>query len=105
VVATVLIKPGKVLKVIAKAPDLGVPLGTDPRPVAVELRHGAVRHCFLFGGVKSRYKPDKKLLERNAAPATVCPGGGSPSGAFDSPDPRDGFVLSGPAAARGCAAR
>lgn len=71
---TVQIKRGKSLKVIAAAVDVGVPLGTDPRAVRVELRHGAVRHCFEFGpGTKGKFKVDKKLLAKRAGRATGCP--------------------------------
>ena len=80
VVATVQIKTGKSLKVVANATDLGVPLATDPRPVRIEVRHGDLRHCVEFGG-QGKHKPDKKLLAKNARAATICPGG-SPSGAF-----------------------
>jgi hypothetical protein len=75
VVATVLIKAGKSLKVIANADDLGVPLADDPRPVRVEVRHGDYRHCLEFGG-RGKHKPDKKLLSRNAPVASACPGDG-----------------------------
>jgi len=72
VVATVLVKSGKALKVIANAPDLGIPLATDPRPVRIELRHGDVRHCVEFGG-SGPFKIDKKVLSRKAEPADSCP--------------------------------
>jgi hypothetical protein len=72
VVATVLLKTGKVLKIVAQATDVGVPLATDPRPVRIELRHGDVRHCLEFGG-QGKHKADKKLVSRNAAPAGGCP--------------------------------
>jgi hypothetical protein len=71
VVATVLLKTGKVLKIVAQATDVGVLLATDPRPVRIELRHGDVRHCLEFGG-QGPYKPDKKLVSRNAAAAGSC---------------------------------
>jgi hypothetical protein len=75
VVATVQIKTGKALKVVANADDLGVPLPTDPRPVRIEVRHGTARHCLEFGGAKGQHKADKKLLAKTAPPATVCPAG------------------------------
>jgi hypothetical protein len=75
VVATVQIKAGKMLKVVANADDLGVPLATDPRPVRISVRHGAVLHCFEFGGAKGQHRPGKKLLARRAGRASVCPGG------------------------------
>jgi hypothetical protein len=74
VVATVQIKAGKMLKVVANADDLGIPLATDPRPVRISVRHGEVVHCFEFGGVKWRHRPNKKLLARRASPAATCPG-------------------------------
>jgi hypothetical protein len=74
VVATVLLKAGKVLKIVANATDLGIPLATDPRPIRLELRHGDVRHCLEFGG-QGRHKPGQKLLSRNAAVAAACPSG------------------------------
>ena len=81
VVATVQIKAGKLLKVVAAADDLGVPLTDDPKPVRIEVRHGDVRHCLEFGG-QGPFKAGKKLLAKNAGPAAGCPGAGSPSGAF-----------------------
>jgi hypothetical protein len=80
VVATVQIKTGKALEIVAEAEDLGVPLASDPRPVRLELRHGDVRHCLEFGGT-GQFKAGKKLLAKNAAQATACPAA-SPSGAF-----------------------
>lgn len=74
VVATVQLKAGKMLKVVANAEDLGIPLSTDPRPVRIAVRHGGVLHCFEFGGQKVQHRPDKKLLARRASPAATCPG-------------------------------
>jgi hypothetical protein len=74
VVATVQIKSGKMLKVVANGDDLGVPLDADPRPVRLELRHGDLRHCVEFGvDTRGMHKPGKKLLARKADPATACP--------------------------------
>lgn len=74
VVATLQLKAGKMLKVIANADDLGIPLTTDPRPVRIEVRHGEWRHCVEFGGAKAQHKPDRKLLAKSASPAPACPG-------------------------------
>lgn len=82
IVSTVMLKVGKALRVVAGAADLGIPLDADPRPVRISVRHGAVMHCFEFGGEKGRYRPDRKLLARNASAATACPDAGSPGGAF-----------------------
>jgi hypothetical protein len=67
------LKRGKQLKLSAQASDLGVPLATDPRPVRIEVTHGALRHCFEFGGTKGSHKPGKKLLASKAAAASACP--------------------------------
>ena len=81
VAASVRIKSGKMLKVIANAEDLGIPLATDPRPIRLELRHGDVRHCFEFGGI-GKHKANKKLLAKKADPAAACPAVASPNSAF-----------------------
>jgi len=75
VVLTVVVKEGKLLKLKARADDLGVPLATDPRPVRIELRHGDVRHCLEFGG-EGKHMPDKKLITKGAEPAASCPAAG-----------------------------
>jgi hypothetical protein len=72
VVSTVRLKAGKLLKVVAKADDLGIPLARDPRPVLLEVRHDDVRHCFAFGG-DGTHTDGKKLIAKNAEPASSCP--------------------------------
>jgi hypothetical protein len=82
-VATVQVKAGKMLKVVAKADDLGIPLDADPRPVRIEVRHGDVRQCVEFpAGGPGGFKAGEKLLAKRAGVATVCPAAASPSGAF-----------------------
>jgi hypothetical protein len=73
VVSTLRLKTGRALVVKAKTDDLAVPLGTDPRPVRIEIRHGDIRHCLEFGGVGGRYVPGRKLIAKHAEPAAVCP--------------------------------
>jgi glucose/arabinose dehydrogenase len=75
---TVLVKAGTMLKVVARGDDLGVPLATDPRPVRIEVRHGAARHCVEFGGEKGKHEPNEKLIAKRAATATECPGAAVP---------------------------
>jgi hypothetical protein len=83
IVATVQVKAGKMLKVVAKADDLGIPLDADPRPVRIEVRHGDVRQCVEFpAGGPGGFKAGKKLLAKRAGVATGCPAAASPSGAF-----------------------
>jgi hypothetical protein len=78
IAATVLVKAGRMLKVVARADDLGVPLATDPRPVRIEVRHGATRHCVEFGGEKGTHRPNRTLIAKRAPTATGCPGPGVP---------------------------
>lgn len=74
VVATVLLKTGKTLKVITNFTDLGIPLDADPRPIRIEVRHGDIRHCLRFDpGDKGKFKAGKTLLSKNRAPADACP--------------------------------
>lgn len=40
---------------------------------ALELRHGDTRHCLEFGG-QGKHTPGKKLLSKQAAAASACPG-------------------------------
>lgn len=81
-IKTILVKPGKQLKIVGKGEALGHSLGADPERVDVELRLGGRRYCMTFGG-DTTFKDGKKFLAKNAPTATGCPGGGgSPSGAF-----------------------
>jgi len=81
VVATALLKAGKMLRVTANAENLGVSLSADPRPIRIEVRHGDARHCVEFGGT-GPFKAGKKLLAKKAGPPSACPGSPSPIGAF-----------------------
>jgi len=76
-VKTLLIKPGKLVKIVGKGGDVG--LGTtNPDPVNVVLTLGAQQYCFTFGGSVT-FKEEKKYLAKDAGTGT-CPA--SPSGAF-----------------------
>jgi hypothetical protein len=82
VVANVRVKPGKAIKLLAFGRTLGLDLAGDPRPLRVEIRHGEQRYCIEFGGSRGRYIPTRKLVAKDAAPTTACPGSASSSGAF-----------------------
>jgi hypothetical protein len=73
----VMIKGGKLLKIVGKGTDTGFGT-TDPNPVNVELTLGAQTYCLTYGG-QTTFKEDKKYLAKDASAGT-CPG--SPSGAF-----------------------
>jgi hypothetical protein len=82
-VKSVLVKPGKVLKVVAKGPLLGHSLAANPEPVYVVVTLGQHRYCLTFGGTV-RFTEGKKYLAKRAGPAG-CP---SDAGAgFDAPPP------------------
>jgi hypothetical protein len=71
-IKTVVVKPGRVIKVVGKGLDLGHSLAADPRPVHVELRLGDELYCLTFGG-NARFKADKKYLAKKAPTALACP--------------------------------
>ena len=71
-ITTILVKPGKQIRIGGKGTALGHTLGGDPRPVLVELRLGAERYCFAFGGTV-KFTTDKKFLAKAAPAAASCP--------------------------------
>jgi hypothetical protein len=77
-IRSVLVKPGGTLKVVAKGPELGHTLGSDPTPVWAILTLGSRRYCVRFGGTAT-FKEGKKLLAKDAAaPASCVPTGTAP---------------------------
>jgi hypothetical protein len=77
-IKSVLVKPGKLARVIGNGSSLGHTLETDPDPVAVVLELGAQPYCGRFGGTPDFTEGTKFLAKSAPAPATC----GSPSGAF-----------------------
>jgi hypothetical protein len=78
---SILIQPGKRLKIVANGVGLGHTLGADPEPVDVVLRIGDHCYCLRFGG-ESTFKADKKWLAKSAPAPAGCPPAASPAGAF-----------------------
>lgn len=76
-VKSMIVKPGKLLKIVGKGGDVGLS-GTNPDPVNVVLKLGAQEYCLTFGGSVT-FKEEKKYTAANASTGT-CPA--SPSGAF-----------------------
>jgi len=77
-VKSVLVKPGKLARVIGKGSSLGHTLAANPDPVSVVLELGAQAYCGRFGG-STQFKVGTKYLAKRAGAPAKC---GSPSGAF-----------------------
>jgi hypothetical protein len=77
-IKSVVVKTGKLARVIGKGSSLGHTLAANPDPVAVILELGAQAYCGRFGG-SSQFKPQTKYLATSAPAPAEC---GSPSGAF-----------------------
>lgn len=75
-IKTVLVKPGKVVKVEGKGDGLGHSLAADPESVSVVLTLGGQRHCLAFGGGQGtvQFRPGRKFLAKDASAPTACPG-------------------------------
>lgn len=69
---SVLIQPGKRVKIVANGVGLGHMLTADPSPVDVVLTLGEHCYCLHFGG-EATFKPDKKWLAKRAPASPGCP--------------------------------
>jgi hypothetical protein len=76
-IKSVLVKSGKLLRIIGKGSGLGHDLTTNPDPVGVTLTLGARTYCLSFGGTV-QFKDGTKFLAKGAPAPAAC----SPSGAF-----------------------
>ena len=79
-IKSVLVKPGKLVSVVAKGSGLGHSLAANPAPVGVVLTLGSHRYCMTFGGTVT-FKEGKKFLAKDAEAGT-CPAPGFASEAF-----------------------
>ncbi len=77
-IKSVLVKPGKLARVIGSGSSLGHTLAANPDPVAVILDMGTQAYCGRFGG-SSQFTEGTKYLAKSASAPAEC---GSPSGAF-----------------------
>jgi hypothetical protein len=77
-ITSALLVPGKILRIVGKGATLAHRLGqTAPGVVIVELTLGSSRrNCLEFGG-KEKFKAGRRLVRKNAGPATQC----APAGA------------------------
>lgn len=72
-IKTVLVKPGKVVKVVGKGSLLGHTLATEPTPVRALLMLGDKTYCLQFGGTRT-FTPNVsyKAIEAPRPPLAVC---------------------------------
>ncbi len=72
-IKTVVVKPGKVVKVVGKGPLLGHTLTTDPTPVRALLTLGGKTYCLQFGGTRT-FTPGTsyKAVDALAPPLAAC---------------------------------
>jgi len=65
------LKPAKLLKVVAKGSGLGHTLAANPDPVDVVVTIGGLLHCQRYGGLVTFKTP--KLYSAKHAPTAACP--------------------------------
>jgi glucose/arabinose dehydrogenase len=70
-IRTVMVRPGKVIKVVGKGAGLGHSLGTNPDPVQVELTTGDQNYCMSFGG--GAFSADQKYIAADTSAPGSCP--------------------------------
>jgi len=71
-VKSLVVKPGKQIKIALKAKDLGVLLDATPFPTHVVLTLGEQQYCMSFGG-DATFTVGKKYVAVNAPAPAVCP--------------------------------
>jgi hypothetical protein len=70
-VKTLLIKPGKMLKVLGKGSGLGHTLGANPDPVNVVLTLGSQTYCLELGG--GDFEVDRSYAAQETGAPGACP--------------------------------
>jgi len=71
-VKSLVVKPGKQIKIALKAKDLGVLLDATPFPMHVVLTLGEQQYCMSFGG-DATFTVGKKYVAVSAPAPAVCP--------------------------------
>ena len=71
-IRSVVVKDGKVAKIVGGALDLRTSLGTDPDPVDVSLVLGNQRYCMAFGGA-TRFESTRRFAALDAPAPGACP--------------------------------
>lgn len=70
-IRSIVVKPGKVLKVVAKGEGLAVDLASEPSAIELVVRFGTHRHCIRFAD-PTVFVPDRRLVSKNAVRPTAC---------------------------------
>jgi hypothetical protein len=71
-IAAVVVRNGKLLKVMGRGSKLTHTLGADPNPVGVVLTIGTSRQCMSFGGSKPKFVAGKRFGSHGAPPPASC---------------------------------
>jgi hypothetical protein len=70
-IKAVVVKPGKLLKIVAKGSALGFDLASEPSAIEIVVRMGGERHCMRF--VKAQtFVAGRKLVSKSAARPIAC---------------------------------
>ena len=72
-IQSVIIKRGKLVKVVGRGAALGFDLDDDPNPVRLELAIGGRLFCFAYGGDTVAFKGGKRYVARRAGAPGACP--------------------------------
>jgi len=67
----VVLKPGKVMKTVAKGSELAIDLETEPSSMEVVVSVGGYRQCVRFVGTQ-RFVAGRKLVSTTSTPPTAC---------------------------------
>jgi hypothetical protein len=67
----VVLKPGKVMKTVAKGSALAIDLETEPSSMEVVVSVGGHRQCVRFVGAQ-RFVAGRKLVSTTSTPPTAC---------------------------------
>ena len=68
----VIVKDGRLTKIIGGGPDLQASLANDPNPVDVSLIIGNQRYCMSFGGATT-FDAGRRFLAEDAPAPGACP--------------------------------
>src|SRR5262249_22720103 len=71
-VHAVIVKDGRLTKILGSGPNLQAPLASDPDPVDVTLIIGSQRYCMSFGG-DAQFDANRRFIPQEAPAPGACP--------------------------------